>query len=347
MATLACLLAATCGAGRVLAEDQPPPDDQVVVATVGGEPVFARDVQRLLNKAVERQEVNPAVLPVVQAQVLSEAVDRRLALAYARRTKSGPSESEIDAAMAELTARIRAQGGSLEAHLAEASLTDADLRRQITWSLVWERYLAKYVTEERLASHFEAHRREFDGTEVSVSHILLRPGADDAPRAIDGLVKQAEAIRSEIVSGKLSFADAARKHSAGPSATEGGRLGFIGRRGPMVESFSRAAFSLEVGQVSQPVTTRFGVHLIRCDEIRPGSRQLADVRKEVEAALARELLDKLARFEQKQTPVEFTGKWPHFKPGTRELRKRGQDSFSGDSRLKASAGEKRVLTPLS
>ena len=315
MASLACLLTATCGVGRVSAGEQPPPESQLVVATVGGEAIFARDVKRLLEKAVERQNVNPAVLPVFQAQVLSEAVDRRLVLAYARRTKSGPSESEIDAAVAELTARIRAQGGSLEAYLAEASLTDADLRRQITWSLVWERYLAKYVTEERLAAHFEAHRRQFDGTQLSVSHILLRPKANDDSQAISRLVKQAEAIRAEIISGKLSFADVASKHSAGPSATEGGRLGFIGRRGPMVESFSQAAFSLELGQVSQPVTTRFGVHLIRCDEIRPGSKQLADARSQVEQALGRELLEKLARFEQKQTPVEFTGKWPYFKPG--------------------------------
>lgn len=319
VASLACLVAATCGPGRLWGAEQPPPEEQVVVATVGGEPVFARDLERLLRSAMQGQQVDPAVLPVVRAQVLSEVIDRRLVLAYARRTKSGPSESEIDAAAAEFQARITAQGGSLEAYLAEQSLTEADLRRRITWNLLWQRYLAKYVTEERLATCFEAHRRELDGTEVSVSHVLLRPGANAGPRAIDRLVEQADAIREEIVSGKLSFDDAARKHSAGPSAAEGGRLGFIGRRGPMVESFTRAAFSLEVGEVSPPVTTRFGVHLIRCDEIRPGSKQLADVRDEVETALARELLDKLARFEQKQTPVEYTGKWPYFKPGTREL----------------------------
>jgi len=317
--SLAWLLTVTCGAPCVLASDQLSANDQVVVATVGGEPVFAHDVERLLQSVTRGQQLAPAILAVVRAQMLSEIVDRRLVLAYARRTKSGPSESEIDAAKAELTARIKAQGGLLEAYLAEQSLTQADLRHRITWSLLWERYVAKYVTEERRASHFEAHRREFDGTEVSVSHVLLRPGTQADPGAIDRLIERAEAIRADIVSGKLSFADAAREHSAGPSAAEGGRLGFIGRRGPMVESFSRAAFSLEEGQMSPPVTTRFGVHLIRCDEIRPGSKQLADVRKELEAALARELLDKLARFEQKQTPVEFTGKWPHFKPGTREL----------------------------
>ena len=143
------------------------------------------------------------------------------------------------------------------------------------------------------------------------------PGDD--PRATEELVEQARAIREQIVSGVLSFAEAAREHSAGPSGKQGGRLGFIGRHGPMVESFSKAAFALEVGQVSEPVVTRFGVHLIRCDAVEPGDKPLAEVRQQVEAALARQLLEKLARFEARTTPVKFTGKWPYFKPGTREL----------------------------
>ncbi len=132
-------------------------------------------------------------------------------------------------------------------------------------------------------------------------------------------MKQAERIREEIVAGKLTFADAARKYSAGPSRKDGGRLGSIGRHGPMDESFSRAAFALDAGQMSQPVRTSFGVHLIRCDEVKPGGKQLADVRKELEDALSQELLEKLAKVQREYTPVEYTGVLPHFKPGTHEL----------------------------
>ena len=85
------------------------------------------------------------------------------------------------------------------------------------------------------------------------------------------------------------------------------------------ESFSQAAFALEVGQVSRPVTTRFGVHLIRCDQIKPGNKKWTQVRQELEKALARKLLDRLARNQQPYTPVQFTGRAPYFKPGTREL----------------------------
>jgi parvulin-like peptidyl-prolyl isomerase len=242
-----------------------------------------------------------------------------LVLAYAKRRKSGATAAEVDAALAELKSRLQSQGSSLERFLKEQSIGRGDLRRQITWNLTWEKYLAQYVTDARLQSHFKAHRREFDGTQLSVSHILLRPKADDDPKAMADLVNRAEAIRREITSGKLSFAEAAGRYSTGPSAKKEGRLGLTARRGAMVESFSRAAFALEVGQVSQPVTTRFGVHLIRCNAIKPGSKKWTEVREQLETALARELLDRLARVQQRYTPVEFTGKAPYFKPGTREL----------------------------
>jgi len=318
IAAAGSILAVLFGAGGAFARSGPSGAAEVVVATVGDDVILARDVDRLLSLVLREQEVDPAVLPLFQAQTLSEIVDRRLVLAYARRTKSAPNEAEIDAALAEFRATIARQHRSLDQYLQEQAITEADLRRQITWNLAWEKYRKRFVTEERLASYFEHHRREFDGTELSVSHILLRPAGGD-PQTIDELTKHALAIREEIVSGKVSFAEAAEKHSAGPSGKEGGRLGFIGRRGPMVESFSRAAFALEVGQVSEPVATRFGVHLIRCDEIKPGTRSLQDAREELEQAMARELLDKLARLEERHTPVTFTGKSPHFKPGTREL----------------------------
>jgi parvulin-like peptidyl-prolyl isomerase len=87
----------------------------------------------------------------------------------------------------------------------------------------------------------------------------------------------------------------------------------------MDEAFSRAAFALAKGDLSPPVRSPFGVHLIRCDDVKPGSKKLADVRAEVQDALSRELLEKLAAMEREHAAVRYTAAWPHFKPGTREL----------------------------
>ena len=164
------------------------------------------------------------------------------------------------------------QGRTVAEYLQSQGIDQLELRRQLVWTATWPKLAARYATPERIEAYLKLHRCELDGTELAVSHILLRPGSDNRPQAIEKLVQQARAIRADIVSGRISFAEAAGKYSAGPSASQQGRLGFIPRHGVMEEAFSRAAFALEVGQVSQPVVTRFGVHLIRCDAVKPGTR---------------------------------------------------------------------------
>lgn len=299
--------------------DSVPPADNDIVARVGGQPILGREVTRLVATVTKGKEVPRAGVRVVKAQVLEELIARRLVLAYARRTGSSPTSAEADAALAEFKAKLSLQRRSLADYYKTQGITEEDLRRQLAWNRVWEKYLAKYLTQEREEAYFRAHRRDLDGTEIRVSHILLRapPGGPSALR--EDLTKRAQAIRQEILSGKASFAEAARKYSGGPSAQEDGKMGFIPRHGVMDEAFSRAAFALEPGQVSEPVETPFGVHLIRCDEIKPGTKILSQVRKQVEEVLGRELLSKLADLERRYSPIEYTGRSPHFRPGTREV----------------------------
>ena len=85
-------------------------------------------------------------------------------------------------------------------------------------------------------------------TEVRASHILVQTE------------EEANDLRSKIEGGE-SFEKIASEKSLCPSGQNGGDLGFFGR-GMMVKPFEDAAFSLEVGELSQPVQTQFGWHLI-------------------------------------------------------------------------------------
>ena len=85
-------------------------------------------------------------------------------------------------------------------------------------------------------------------TEVKASHILV----ETEEEAIN--------LREEILSGK-DFEDVAAEYSLCPSGAGGGDLGFFGR-GQMVGEFEQAAFDLNVGELSNPVRTNFGWHLI-------------------------------------------------------------------------------------
>ena len=190
-------------------------------------------------------------------------------------------------------------------------MSEDELDRQLAWDVVWPRLVARYLTDQRRAACFAAHHAG-----------ARRHGAAGEPHpAARQADAQAAEIRGQIASGKTTFAAAARQYSQGPSREKDGRLGWIGRHGPMDESFSRAAFALQPGELSPPVRSPFGVHLIRCDEVRAGKKQLAEVRGDVDDLLARELFEKLVHLERQRVPVRYGGGVPHFKPGTRELEK--------------------------
>lgn len=91
-------------------------------------------------------------------------------------------------------------------------------------------------------------------TEVRASHILVSSES------------QAKEIYENIKSGKEEFSQAAKEYSSCPSKQRGGDLGFFGR-GKMVKPFEDAAFSLKKGELSQPVQTQFGWHLILVTDI--------------------------------------------------------------------------------
>ncbi|MGH7476766.1 MAG: peptidylprolyl isomerase [Longimicrobiales bacterium] len=118
------------------------------------------------------------------------------------------------------------------------------------------------VSEEELRRIFETEQPELA---VRARHILIRAAAQDPQAARDSARALAQELRAEAAGG-ADFAALAREHSQDPgSAAEGGDLGFF-RRGDMVGPFEQAAFSLDVGQVSDVVETPFGYHIIKLEE---------------------------------------------------------------------------------
>ncbi|MGH7664783.1 MAG: peptidyl-prolyl cis-trans isomerase [Gemmatimonadaceae bacterium] len=123
------------------------------------------------------------------------------------------------------------------------------------------------VSDEAVTEYYEANSEDFERQGRAVVSLLIIPryvSAEDSAASR----QKALALREEIVSGTTSFEDVARRESAdSASATEGGDLG-EGARGRFVDPFEEAALGLPIGEVSQPVETRFGFHLIRVDERR-------------------------------------------------------------------------------
>ena len=104
------------------------------------------------------------------------------------------------------------------------------------------------------------------GLPMRASHILLEyrmkwpPAKQRHPRSREQAESQIDDIRNRIMDGE-SFSDLASTYSDCSSSRDGGDLGRFSR-GQMARRFSDAAFALEVGELSNPVATEFGVHLI-------------------------------------------------------------------------------------
>jgi len=150
----------------------------------------------------------------------------------------------------------------------------ARIKVRVMRSVYLERYIATTVTEAALAERYERFVGEMArGEEVKVSHILLESEAE-AAAVIDELRAGAE------------FADLAKQKSVGPSAGQGGDIGYFGRD-EVVPEFAAAAFALEPGEMTEaPVKTQFGWHVILVEDRRPQTPPSLDEKRE---ALSNEL----------------------------------------------------------
>lgn len=121
------------------------------------------------------------------------------------------------------------------------------------------------VTEEELRRFYREHREDFEQPErarVRLASLSRVPGSADSAAALE----QAQRIRDQIVEGGADFAEMAREHSADRASGDAdGDLGWFGQ-GEMTPAFEEAAFDLDPGEISEPVATRFGYHLIKVTE---------------------------------------------------------------------------------
>jgi len=291
-------LSTVCAAGNPAAEAR-----QSVMATVGGVPIYRRQLQRLVEQTLHGREVSDRERSALEAQALTRLVERELVLSYLRRGRESVTDAEVEQAMREFQVQLDRRHQSLDDWLDSQRLSRAMFRREIVWRLNWQRACDRHLTDANLQRYFHQHRREFDGTQWRVGHILIQDDDDEAKRR--SAVERLTRLRQDILAGETSFTDAARAVSEGPSAKNGGELGWIGRQGPMSRQFSQAACQLELHEISQPIITASGVHLIQCLEIRPGEQTWQDVRDELERAAAKHLFRWMADRERPRVKIAY------------------------------------------
>lgn len=165
------------------------------------------------------------------------------------------------------------------------------------------------VTDEEARAYYEEHIDRYQTEERRhAAHILITADPKDET-AMAAARSKIEKLRAEIEAG-ADFADVAKKNSQDPgSAAEGGDLGFFGR-GIMDPAFEAATFTLKPGELSQPVDSAFGVHLIKLIAVEGGvTKPYEEVAAEVKAELAKQKVDSQF-YEKAETLANLTYEHP-------------------------------------
>ena len=165
----------------------------------------------------------------------------------------------------------------------------ADKRNILYVRFVPQDYLAEVeVTDQEIEEFYQLHQDDYrEPKKVHARHILFRISENAKTAEIQEILDRAKKVLDLARKGD-NFAELARKYSDDSTASKGGDLGYF-KSGDMVKPFADSAFSLNKGEISDLVRTRFGVHIIKVEDIKEEAvKPLAAVKESVRQSLKEE-----------------------------------------------------------
>lgn len=270
-----------------------------VVAVVNNHPITHGELQESMNALLVQlpRQLDEEEMKELQQQVLDRMIDDRLLLAEAKRQGITISDKELDVMVARELKVIKSRYDSnvdfrimlgrmgLSEDGFKDELRDKMLREYLTNSLVRRRVIASVeVSDVELARFQEQEPERYaDFAQVRVSHILLLCEPDATAEESKRLYEKAQAIAMRGRSGE-DFGQLAVEFSEHePTREEGGDLGYF-KRGELFPELENAAMSLQVGEVSDPVRTEKGYHVILVTGKRSPKEYLLSVKAKEELA---------------------------------------------------------------
>lgn len=249
----------------------------------------------------------------IQRAAIDGVINSELFQKTAEKEKIEVSKKEIDEAIAELKNRIP-KGQTLNTVLKNSRMTMAELRehykkKQMGINLQkkkraeFAKAAAANVNEKYLKDYYAKNIGKFKVPEqIHLRSILIKADPSGGPAAWNASLKKAREIaamaRGDKKTPPKNFAALAKKHSEDPNAKAGGDMGWA-HRGELYEEIDLAALKMKIGDVSEPVSTIYGYHILKLDGIKPAvQKKFGEINK---AKLKSELEEK----EQKKLSEEW------------------------------------------
>ena len=248
-----------------------------VVAIVGNNVVLKSDVLEQSFMLAKQKNINPQTSPglfeKVFLSVLDEKINRLVVLAAAANDSLvSVSYEEINATLDERIDGFVSIFGSKEALEDTMGMKINEIKAEY-WKTVEEELLVERfryfrfndvsVNKQEVVSFFNNNPDSFPVPPALIDFSILEKRVTVSKNTKDSLFLFLKNIKDSVLTGSLSFDIAAEKYSQDPgSKNKGGNLGFT-KRGSLLPVYERAAFLLDVGEVSDPIESVFGFHLIK------------------------------------------------------------------------------------
>jgi len=235
-----------------------------ILATVDGEPITLYEVRKFEKSNIRLRQAPPSSL----AESLQAVITEKILEQEVKQKGIVVRDQDVDAYIEQVKSRNQLDDRGLAEALRQQGLTLEEYRAQVRRDLARQQLVAREirgkvsVTPEDVERYLREHKEEFSGSErTRVAHIFFRLPAEASPEEQAQVFAKARAVREEIERG-LDFSAAAQRYSEDAAARSGGDLGWF-RPGEMLDELEEAARRLRPGEVSEPIRTRSGVHLLR------------------------------------------------------------------------------------
>lgn len=268
-------------------------------AVVNGTAITQEEFQSALerNRAqmqAQGQSVSQAQIQQLRTDVLESLITQELLFQESKRLDISVSAEEVTSELSSIKGQFPDEERYAQA-LEQAGVSEEELRADIKRNLAIEKLVTQEIenpeelTEEELRAFYDENPDLFEsGERIKARHILISTQDAGSEAEQQAALQEAQELRQQIVEEDADFAAIAKEHSDGPSAENGGRLGTFSR-GQMVPAFEEAAFALDVGQISEPVKTQFGYHVIQVtDKIEAGTAPYEEQRERIRQYLTQQ-----------------------------------------------------------
>lgn len=223
----------------------------------------------------------------MKRQALKQIIDDRLLLREADKQGITASDEEIESRLKEIRSKFASEEELKEA-LEESRVTIEDLKSKYNDQLMIRNLISRevsakiFVNPQEVSDYYDAHRSEYSEPEsVRAYSILIRISENVSPE--DALKKAQDVLR--LIKGGVTFEETAKRYSEGPHKEEGGDLGYV-KKGTMIKELDEAVFFLKNGEISSPIKTNLGYHVIKAGDRRPPRhRDLSEVKPQIEGII--------------------------------------------------------------